>query len=68
MSKRCCAPNLLGGLAVRLGAAAFAIAFIASIALAEAGPVVGANSCGDYVNRAPSTLRNWYEITSTTEE
>lgn len=56
MSKRCCAPNLPGGRAVLLGAATFAIAFIASMALAEAGPVGGVNSCGDLVNRAPSTI------------
>jgi uncharacterized protein YkwD len=56
MSKRCCAPNFLGGLAALLGVAAFAIAFIASMAPAEAGLVAGANGCGDYVNRAPSTI------------
>lgn len=56
MSKRCCAANLPGGLASLLRAAAFAIAFIASMAPAEAGPVAGANSCGGYVNRTPSTI------------
>lgn len=56
MSKRCCAPNLPGGLASLLRAAAFAIAFIACMAPAEAGPVAGANTCGGYVNRTPSTI------------
>lgn len=44
------------------GLIAFAIALVACVSSAIAGPVAGANSCGNAVNRAPSTASSMAEM------